>query len=557
MTAEAQEVAATSSQPLPNQEKPATLRNEIVCSVEQGDSEEAPNYLSGIKLHLLTVALCLSIFLVNFEISVVSTSLVAITDGLKAFGRSSWIVTGYLIAYTTFMVVLAKLSDSFGRKTVLVTSLALFTIFSGACGAAQTMNQLIVFRAFQGLGASGVFWYYGSTLVLVVLFEMLPPEKYPVYSVLVTALFAISMFAGPLVGGVINTNTTYRWVFLLNVPVGAFALVLLLVCIPTNFPYHGQHSRKRSSHIRNVDMIGASLMLITLTLLITGFEEASDFSPWVSAEVLVPILLSIPFLVMFLFYERWVTLKGDDRPEPIFPWRFCKSRVIMGIYVNAFLVGAIFVTCIIEIPLRFQVVNHESPWKAGVRLVPFSIPVPVGAGLVAALCGKRRLPPIYLLFVGSTLQLLGLVFMSRMTLDEIQWQGQYGLQTIAGLGCGLTIGVSTLLMPFVIEKRDLATSTSAVVQFRLLGGALAVAIVTAVMNNDVRRTLLPLMSPGELAQILRTTEAIEELKEPLRTIVKDAFLKGYNMQLRILFGFAAVEIPATIFMWQKVPVKIA
>jgi MFS family permease len=155
--------------------------------------------------------LCVAIFLVNFEISIVSTSLVSITDDLHHFGRRSWVVTAYLMTYTAFMVVLAKLSDIIGRKTVLISCLAVFTIFSGACGAAQTMNQLIVFRALQGLGASGVY-----SVVMVVFFEMVPREAYPRYSVIVTGLFAISLFLGPLLGGVINQSTTWRWVFILK-----------------------------------------------------------------------------------------------------------------------------------------------------------------------------------------------------------------------------------------------------------------------------------------------------------------------------------------------------
>jgi hypothetical protein len=241
---------------------------------------------------------------------------------------------------------------------------------------------------------------------------------------------------------------------------------------------------------------------------------------------------------------------------------------------NAFLCGAVFTSCVIQIPLRFQAVNHESPWQAGVRLIPLGMAVPVGAGLTAAICGKRRLPIIYLLFVASMLQILGLVFMSRLTLDRILWKGQYGLQFVTGLGCGISIGVVTLMTPFVIEKRDLgkfvslppsnhplttclATSTSAVVQFRMLGGALILAVITAVMNNEVKHTLLQFLSHKDLQDIFRTTEAIQGLIEPARTMVKETFLKGYNMQLRILIGFAAMEIPATLLMWQKEQVRIA
>jgi hypothetical protein len=109
----------------------------------------------------------------------------------------------------------------------------------------------------------------------------------------------------------------------------------------------------------------------------------------------------------------------------------------------------------VQIPLRFQVVNNETAWHAGVRLVPFGVGMPIGAMVTTVICGKRRLPIIYMLFVGSVLQILGLVFMSRLSLHRILWKGQYGLQFITGLGCGLQVGAVTLMTPFVIEKRDL------------------------------------------------------------------------------------------------------
>ncbi|ORY17866.1 putative multidrug resistance protein fnx1 [Clohesyomyces aquaticus] len=525
-------------------------------------------YLSGWRLHCLTIALFLSIFLVNFEISIVSTSLVSITDDLLGFGRSSWVVTSYLMVYTAFMVVLAKLSDNVGRKSVLLLCLSGFIVFSGGCGAAQTMNQLIVLRAFQGLGASGVY-----SLVCIVLFELVPKEKYPRYSVCIAALFVVSLLLGPLLGGLISERSTWRWVFLLNVPVGLPALGLLCVCMPKGFPRH-DHPGSRPPQHRRTDLIGAFLMLLALTLVITGFEEASNFSRWTSAVVLAPLIISALAWMMFLGYERYITV-NDTESEPVFPWRFCTNGAIVGIMINAFLAGATFTTCVIQIPLRFQVVNNETSWQAGIRLVPFGLAVPVGVALTAAICGKRRLPPIYLLFVASALKIIGIVFLSRVTLDRVLWKGQYGLQFVTGLGCGLSIGVTQLMVPFVIEKRDLgmcknnnvavsftypcftATSTSASVQFRILGGAIALATVTAAMNSTIKPELAALVSQEELAHLLRTTTAIHILEQPIRMYVQMIFMDGYNLQLKILVGFAAAEIPATCLIWQRDQVRIA
>jgi len=225
--------------------------------------------------------------------------------------------------------------------------------------------------------------------------------------------------------------------------------------MPNTFPYHGLKTPRKSPSLNTIDVLGAGLMLVGILLLIIGFEEASNFSSWTSAKALAPILVSLPILLGFLFFERHITLRDSKSIEPVFPWRFCADRVIVGILMNAFLSGAVFTSCIIQIPLRFQAVNNESPWHAGVRLVPFGIAVPVGACFVAAICGNRRLPPIYMLFFASILQILGLVFMSRLTLGRILWKGQYALQFMTGIGCGLSVGVVTLMTPFAIEKRDL------------------------------------------------------------------------------------------------------
>ncbi|KAI8943272.1 hypothetical protein NX059_001292 [Plenodomus lindquistii] len=514
-----------------------------------GDTLSDAQYLHGMRLATLNIGLCLSIALVNLEISIVSTSLVSITNDLQGFGRSNWIIVAYLLTYTSFMVILAKLSDSIGRKSVLMASLLLFIIFSGACGAAQTLNQLIVFRVFQGLGGSGVY-----ALVIVVLYEIAPAAEFARYTVLVTSLFALALLSGPLIGGAINNNTTWRWVFLLNVPAGVFSLILLFFWMPNNLPRTSQGKHKFS--FRKLDLVGAGAMLVGVTLLIVGFEEASDFAPWTSARVLAPLLVSLVAWLAFVWNERRVTLRKSGLPEPVFPWRFCVSRVVMGIYITAFLSGAVFTTCIIAIPLRFQTVNGTSPWLAGVRLIPFGVATPVGAAISAAICAKRRVPVVYLLFPAAIFQVLGLVFMSRMALDDIRWTGQYGLQFLTGFGCGVSIGVVTLMVPYAIEKRDLATATSAAVQVRVIGGALILALTTGVMNNNLEQSLVRIISIEDLGRIVRAVSTIQSLEEPLQTAVKDVFLNEYNTQLRILIGVAAAGVPVALMMWQREQVRV-
>lgn len=130
-------------------------------------------------------------------------------------------------------------------------------------------------------------------------------------------------------------------------------------------------------------------------------------------------------------------------------------NLLLTVISNAFLVGAVFTSCVIQIPLRFQSVNNESSWRAGLRLIPFGVATPIGGACTAAICGKRKVPVIYMLFPAAILQILGLIFMSRLTLENILWEGQYGLQFVTGFGCGISMGVVTLLTPYSTQKRDL------------------------------------------------------------------------------------------------------
>ncbi|KAF2464423.1 putative multidrug resistance protein fnx1 [Lindgomyces ingoldianus] len=505
------------------------------------------------------VRLCLSIFLANFEITIVSTSLVSITNDLKSFGSSSWAVTAYLITYTSFMIIWAKLSDIFGRKPMISLAIFIFLVFSGGCGAVQTMAQLIVCRAFQGLGGSGAY-----SLTLVILFEMVPPARYPIYTVLVTIIFAFSLLMGPIFGGLINVHTKWIWVFLLNVPSGAIALILLLITMPSNFPCESGSPRRMSYSMHHIDFLGAALLLAAVALCVAGLEEASTLAAWTSRTVLAPLVISAPLVIAFFTYEWLVTKRegrdqaeGRDNTQPIFPWRFCRSRVIMGIIINSFLVGVPFTTLVVQIPLRFQVVNNFTPLQAGLRLIPFSFACPTGASLVAILASKRRLPPLYLMFASATFQTIGLVLLSTLHPGNPDWKGQYGIQVITGLGVGLAMGVTTLMMPFAIEARDLAIGTAAVAQFRLLGGAIGIAIVTAVMNSWLRGEFRGILTLGEVQGIFKTTHVIENLPVELQKEVRKLIVRGFNLQIRILLGFAGAQFLVAAGMWTREPILLA
>ncbi|EEA26380.1 hypothetical protein TMatcc_005354 [Talaromyces marneffei ATCC 18224] len=495
--------------------------------------------------------LFLGILLINFEITIVSTAVVSITNDLEEFAESSWILTAYLITYIAGLVIWAKMSDLFGRKPTCIIAITIFTAFSGGCGAAQTMSQLIVCRAFQGIGGSGLY-----SISSVMLYELVPPVKYPLYTASAIALAALGNTMGPIFGGLITEKSTWRWVFLLNVPLGVISGALLLFSVPGDFPNQGKIARRERPRLQNIDFVGTFLMLSAVALIVSGFDQAASRLSWTTAEALGPLCASAVACIAFFLSQYWHAKRHQSPIESVFPWRFCQSRVIMGIIISSFMFGAISITFIFELPIRYQNVQGLNSLQAGLRLLPFSLSGPIGSILSAGLCKSLRIPPIYIMIVGSILQVLGIIFTSRMSTTDLNWNGLYGLEVLIGIGFGFCLGGATLLIPFIFEKEDLAVGTAATVQFRFLGGALVVSLVTAVGNSWVRNELSGSLSPEQIFSIFRSTDVIDTLPVSLQAMVRHEFAESFSLQMRIVIGFAATGILTTLLMWQKSQIHV-
>ncbi|KAI0904704.1 putative multidrug resistance protein fnx1 [Ustulina deusta] len=508
------------------------------------------HYILGWRLYTMALGLGLALFLVNFEVTIVSAALVSITNDLKEFNKSSWIVTGYLTTYIGGQVIWAKLSDLFGRKRTFIVALLIFVAFSGGCGGAQTMTQLIVFRVLQGIGGSGLF-----SLTMIMFYELVPPEEYARYTSVVMVMYTLSLVLGPIFGGLISLRTTWRWVFLLNVPAGVALGALLWLVIPVDFPFQGLDRPKKRPSFKIVDFTGAFLLVSSLVLIITGFEEAASALSWVSGSALGPILASLVTSVAFLISQRHVSRAGSLR-EPVFPWHFCKSRVVIGLFLNAFTTGAVGVTCIILIPIRYQTVVQSNPLQAAVRLIPFTIAGPSGTVIASGLAKRYKVPPIYLTLGADLLQIIGLAAISQGSGSNGDWTALWGLEVIVALGMGGCMGTLTLMTPPTVGEKDLAVGTAAFNQFRVLGGALTLSIVTAVGNNWVKYQLLGTLAEKDIMAIFRSTDAIDLFPGDVESVIRGTFAQSFNLQMRILLGIAVASVFSTLLMWQRNQIRI-
>ncbi|CAD6444310.1 497df385-445e-4097-bfd8-b7a1fd65287b [Sclerotinia trifoliorum] len=512
-------------------------------------------YLSGWRLSLLTLGLCLSLMLSSLDITIVSTALVTISDDLHAFDQSSWIVNSYLTTYFSALIIWAKMSDLVGRKVMLVAAIVIFLAFSGGCGGAATSTQIIAFRALQGIGGAGIF-----SMVPIIVAEMVVPEQYGKFNGIVSLALAISFLLGPVLGGAIPQHTTWRWIFLINLPIGVVGLILVLLAMPAGFPDNRPSkailfSPKKSNLRGEIDYVGFLLLPTACVFLIVAFEEAGVAFAWDSALVITFLVLAFVLLCLFFAWQRLLFLRQSAR-QPVIPWVFLKNRVLMGIYIYAVLSGVPFVTLVIEIPQRIQSISNTSTLIAGVRVLPYTMSIAVGSAITGGLTAKGRIPPLYVLIAATSLQTLGTGLLYSIPVAPHIPASFYGYQVLAGMGVGL--GLTTLLniAPFIVEKQLLAVALGGVTQMRILGGAIGVAIATSLLNNTVVSTLADILPAETVSHLLQNLSSMSSLSSHDQAVVQSAFAHGYHKQLAMILGFCAAEVFAIGLMWERTPRRL-
>ncbi|PYH88111.1 MFS general substrate transporter [Aspergillus ellipticus CBS 707.79] len=540
------------------QEKGLDISSQEGKSVDTPLTEEPPQkYIQGLRLHVITGALCLCLFLTNLEIPIVTTALISISSEIGGLNKIYWITTAYLLGYAGLLVLTAKFSDLIGRKTCLLFAVFMFTVFSAACGAAQTMEQLIIFRAFQGIGGAGNY-----SLCTVIVMELVPPEKFAVYTSSIAVVYVFSLVLGPLFGGAITQHTTWRWVFLLNVPPAVIAGIVLVIVLPNRFPHHNTPPTSKLSILqgtkrvlRRADILGSLLLLAATLLLVTALEEADEEYSWKSAFTIALLTISGILWIMFFLWERLVTLR-EGLVEPVFPWRFMKNRVWLAMLLNAICLGATWFVTMFELPQRFQIVNALSPFDAAVRFIAFTLAAPIGSIFAPTIGKKFKVPLLYLVLFASCVQVIAYALLGTFD-DSLQIHArQYGYQILAGFGCGINISLLILMTPFAVEKRDGAVAMGSVAQFRIMGGCIGLAIVTAVSNSYLRTHLGEVLSPETAQAVLKSVDTLSTLPAATQTAVRQVYSASYNLQMKVLAGFAGGQIIASFLMWDKNPIVV-
>ncbi|KAF2183643.1 drug resistance transporter EmrB/QacA subfamily [Zopfia rhizophila CBS 207.26] len=530
----------------------APLAEDTVEATKESDVEELGNfqsyYLSGWKLYVFSFGMCLAFFLATLESTIVSTSLLPITNSLHSFQKSSWIVTAYLLTFSGFLLVIAKLSDIFGRKVMITFSIIDFIIFSIACGVSKTVVQLAVFRAFQGIGGGGIF-----TLTFIVLPEIVAPAQYATLASLVSAVLAISSLLGPILGGAISDHGDWKWIFLINAPAGAVALALILITLPGKSADQSDAKLTLAQKLGKIDYVGTFLVLATCVLFVAALEQGGTGYSWKSSVVLSMLIISL-FCAIGALIWSWHLAPRHKTREPILAWNLLTNRFSLGLFLSAFFAGSAFISAIVILPQQFQVVFHDSPARSGYRLLCLTFVAPFFSAVSGVLNQKKRIPPLYILLVGQSLIIIGCGLASSISeTDRTFPKAQYGYQVIMGAGFGLTLTTVVVAAPLAFTKKDVAVGIGTTNQFRNLGGSIGISICANILNNSLSGKVKGLLTPEQFGALKGSAEAIKLISPSVQEQVREAFAKSFTRQMYAVTSLAAAGLLFTLIMVERRP----
>jgi EmrB/QacA subfamily drug resistance transporter len=429
-------------------------------------------------------AILLALLLGALDQTIVGTALPTIVTDLNGNALYIWVVTAYLLTSTISVPFYGKLSDYYGRKPLLLIGITLFLVGSALSGLSQTMEQLILFRAIQGLGAGALF-----PISLAVIGDLFTPAERGKYQGLFGAVFGLSALVGPALGGFITDNISWHWIFYINLPIGLISLIVVARVLPVVRRPHGK---------LNLDWVGGGVFIAGMIPLLIGLTN-KQLHDWVDPEVGGLVAIGLALLVVFLFIESRVK-------EPIVPLDLWRDRTYAGSLVATFFASFGFFAAVIFLPRYYQVVLGESATASGYALVPLLIGViaaSIASGQIVARSGKYKV----LLLVAVTLLGLGSYLFTQLsatTPNTTVWFWQFML----GIGIGPTLAVFTIVVQNAVPFSKLGVATSNLTFFRQIGGTVGLSIAGTLFGSQVV-SLLPerLVSNGIPQQFVDQLQA--------------------------------------------------
>ncbi|KAJ7575284.1 MFS general substrate transporter [Mycena floridula] len=494
----------------------------------------APTARKSPRFRLIFLSLCITLFLSALELTSVSTALPTIASALNST-EFVWIGSAYAVASTAFLPLSSDVAEIFGRRPALLVSVGLFALGSAICGAAQNMKMMISGRTVQGLGSGGI-----QSLSMIILADLVSLEDRAIYASLFGVTWSISSLIGPVIGGALASKGAWRWLFYLNLPIAAVAVIIILTCMKLPTP-SGTFYQK----LKQIDWIGNLLIVGGTTSCTIGLVWGGIQAPWSSSRILVPLIVGFVAFVTFFFYE------AKYAPKPIMPFILFSNRTSLSGYLQTFLVAVVAVSFGFYLPAYFQACKGASPLRSGVLALGGSALAP--SAIVAGVLVKRTSRYRPQMWTGWVLILIGLGLL--LLVDESTGLGSViGFTVILGVGIGhYSTTVFPIQAPLPVTSN--ASALALLMFVRSFASVWGFTIGSTVLQNHLTQDLSnqgldAFLSrfPQGVSVAYSIIPIISDLPEPLKSTVRAAFADSLRVLWITLLGIGALGMVSSFFM---------
>jgi EmrB/QacA subfamily drug resistance transporter len=476
------------------------------------------------QLRLVFLGLMTALLLSALDTNIVSVALPTIVGDLGGLQQIAWVGTAYLLTSTAATPLFGKLSDLYGRRRLYQVAILTFVAGSLLCGIAQSMLQLVLARGVQGVGGGGLM-----AMAFAVIADVVPARERGRYVGVFTSVFAAASVAGPLLGGFFVDNLNWRWIFVINVPLGAVALIV------TSSALHMPFVRR----VHKIDVLGSTLLVAAVIAFVIGISWGGEGTfAWGSVPVVGVGLLSLALGTGFVLWE----MRAE---EPIIPMRLFRNRIFSVIVPMMVFLGSMMFGASAFLPLFFQAVRGVSATESGLLMLPLMAGVTVssiGSGRLIAISGRYKRWPI----IGMGVVVLACGLLAQLEPTTSMLMLAFGM-LLLGLGMGSTLPTSTLAVQNAVEFRDMGVATSLVAFFRSLGGAVGLAAYGAVFNAQI-------VASGVDGSLLQAPDQIQSLPLADQLPVEQAITDGISSIFLLAFPFMVITWVLAWFV-KEIPLR--
>ncbi|RDW79882.1 hypothetical protein BP6252_04520 [Coleophoma cylindrospora] len=511
--------------------------------VQQSGPTES--YITGLKLFVVITALCLAVFLVALDQTIIATAIPKITDHFDSISDIGWYGSAYFLTSTSLQPTFGRIYKVFNVKTVFLIAIGIFELGSLICAVAPSSTALIVGRAVAGMGVGGIF---SGALVIIAL--SLPLHKRPMIFGAFGGMWGLASIAGPLLGGVFTDKVSWRWCFYINLPIGAFSIAVVVVML--HIPRDPNDSNKSYlDRFKELDLIGASILIPGIICLLLAVQWGGNTYPWNSSRI-IGLFVGAGLLIILFIYSQ---MRLGDKAT--LPPRILKQRTVGAVNAYVFFFGAGVFVLMYYLPLYLQAVKGSSPTRSGIQVLPLML----SSVLTSILAGA------YVTFVGyytpliiftSALMTVGAGLITTFDIDT-PFRKWFGYQIITGLGAGVSFNVPLVAVQTVLPMEDIPIGTVCVMFSQSLGAALFIAVAQAVFQNgfiDGLRMYAPELDPTVMvntgATSIRTVLENMGREDLLRPAIM-AYVHGLKNCFRVVVAVMGVAfLMACLFEWRSV-----